>query len=100
MPISEEAIDVFETAMKAILEFAHGMLDGSISDIEGPTFEGHYGEEHTIMEVQPEKYPHITLTFLSETNSNRFVSCRIRHSDYYLPSLEIPPPTAMMMNDA
>lgn len=101
MTVNEEAMDVFQTAMNAILEFAYGMLDGSISNIEGPTKEGPYGEEHIIMEVQPEEHPQITVLFLSETDSNRIVSCKIRHSDYYMPCLEIPPPTAMlMMNDA
>ena len=99
MPPLEKGVEVFKTAMESILEFAEGMLDGSISNIEGPTMEGPYGDEHTIMEVRPEQYPLITILFLSETYSNRVVSCKIRHSDYQMPCLEIPPPTAMMMAD-
>ena len=97
MPIEPEAMEIFEMAMEAILDFASGMLDGSISDIEGPTMEGPYGPEHTIMEVRPERHPQITILFLSEADSNRVVSCKIRHSDYQMPCLEIPPPTAMVM---
>lgn len=97
MPLEGETLEEFYTAMEAISEFACGILDGSISNIAGPTNEGHFGHDHTVMQVLPENHPHVTIYFISEVDTGRLVGCKVHHRDYELPCLEIPPPTAMML---
>jgi hypothetical protein len=49
-------------------------------------------------EINPVEYPNILISLIE--SEGRIVGTRISHVDYVVPVVEVPPPTAMLAQDA
>tara|TARA_B100002052_G_scaffold275688_1_gene279769 strand:+ start:7068 stop:7364 length:297 start_codon:yes stop_codon:yes gene_type:complete len=98
MKITTEYVNEFEAILKEITQFSMSWIRGEITSIEGPTRTSEVGPGAIMTEINPVEYPNILISLIE--SEGRIVGTRISHVDYVVPVVEVPPPTAMLAQDA
>tara|TARA_Y100000592_G_scaffold51093_1_gene80712 strand:+ start:500 stop:796 length:297 start_codon:yes stop_codon:yes gene_type:complete len=98
MKSEEKSHNEFEEVLGELVEFARAWIRGEVTDIDGPTRNFEPMPDMLVTEINPVQWPNILISIIE--NDSRMVGTRISHVEYTLPVIEVPPPTAMMAQDA
>ena len=98
MKVTTAYVEQFKSLLEELTQFAISWIGGEITSIEGPTRTSEIGPDAVMTEINPVEYPNIVISLIE--NEGRIVGTRISHVDYVVPVVEVPPPTAMLAQDA